>query len=186
MDISKLPRMSKTEGQAPSSEPVPGQDPSPAPPRAAVYMPDDLPGGRGPAAWISIGVGLIFVFAFPRFTQWWIHVLFHTNPPSFLPITDSQTGAEIPYPKSVFFLSDLAIAMFAYALVLDGIVLLIRRRAVLMLALVVTAAAVALNLYYLIKSFADDSGFPIVSAVAVLFGGYMLWYQWTIFAKKSR
>jgi hypothetical protein len=186
MDISKLPRMSKTEGQAPSSEMPPAQQPAPQPVRPVDYGPPGLMGGQGPAAWISIGVGLIFVFAFPHFTQWWIHVLFHTNPPSFLPITDSQTGAEIPYPKSVFFLSDLAIAMFAYALVLDGIVLLIRRRAVLMLALVVTAAAVALNVYYLIKSFADDSGFPIVSAVAVLFGGYMLWYQWMIFAKKSR
>ena len=185
MDLSKLPRMSKTEGQAPSTEPVPTQPLSPIPARAVAYERDDLTGGRGPAAWISIGVGLIFVFAFPHFTQWGIHVLFHTKPPSFLPITDSQTGAEIAYPKSVFFLNDLAVALFAYALVIDGIALLLWRwRVVLMLALAVTAAAVALNVYYLIKSFVDDSGFPIVSAISILFGGYMLWYQWIILTKK--
>lgn len=185
MDISKLPRMSKTATPPPTPDAAPAPQPPPTPLQIFSDGPPEPAGARGAAAWVSIGVGLIFVFAFPHFTQWWIHVLFHSNPPSFLPITNSQTGAEIPYPKSVFFINDLAIASFAYALVLDGLVLLIRRRAVLMLALAVTAAAVALNVYYLIRSFLDDSGFPIVSAVAILFGGYMLWYQWMILATKA-
>lgn len=145
------------------------------------------PTGRGPEAWISIGVGLIFLFVFPNFTQWWIHTVFHTkNVPSFLPITDSATGAEIAYSKSVFFFNDLAVASFAYALIIEGIALVLagrNRPGVVMFALVVTAAAVALNAWYLVSSFGD--GFPIVSAIAIVFGGYMLWFQWNL-AKELR
>ena len=184
MDISKLPRLSKTEDQAPAS----GEPPEPAPPPVLSYTASREPAfGLGAEAWISIGIGLIFVFAFPHFTQWWIHEVFHTKLPSFLPITDTGTGAEVPYPKSDFFLNDLAVAMFAYALVLDGIALLLWRRAwVLMLALAITAAAMALNGWYLIKTFADDLGFPIVSAIALIFGGYMLWYQWKVLSEMRR
>jgi hypothetical protein len=178
MDISKLPRLSKTEGQAPNPESSASSPPEI--PVAQRAVPPYEPVARGAEAWISIGIGLIFVFAFPRFTQWGVHQVFHTKPPTFLPITDSS-GAEIPYPQSVFFLSDLAVALFAYALVVDGIALLLwRKTAALTVAMLITAAAVALNAYYLIRSFADGSGFPIVSAIAVVFGGYMLWYQWRV------
>lgn len=195
MDISKLPRLSKTEGQAPGTEPQAGETGPPPPPAAppqavapiayAHALPPE-PIGAGPEAWISIGIGLIFVFAFPHFTQWWIHQAFHTKTPSFLPITDSN-GAQVPYPQSIFFLSDLAVALFAYALVVDGIALLLWRRAgMLAVAILITAAAVALNAYYIGRSFLDDSGFPVISAVAVVFGGYMLWYQSKVFAGVRR
>jgi len=185
MDISKLPRLSKTEGQAPNPD-APAAAP-PDPPiaaRAEHVVPE--PFARGAEAWISIGIGLILIFVFPHFTQWAIHVLFHTKLPSFLPITDTN-GQEVAYPKSVFFLSDLAVAFFAYALVLDGIALLLwKRTGVLAAALLITAAAVALNGYYLLRSFADDSGFPLVSALAIVLGGYMLWYQWMVLARLRR
>lgn len=189
MDLSKLPRLSNTERPAPSAEPTP-EGPSPAAPRTdAVPVVDyRYPGvrpvatGRGPEAWISIGVGLIFLFVFPHFTQWWIHTVFHTKTvPSFLPITDSQTGAEIPYSKSDFFFNDLAIAFFAYALIVEGVALVLagrNRPGVVMFAFVVTAAAVALNAWYLVSSFGE--GFPVVSAIAIVLGGYMLWFQWNL------
>ena len=179
MDVSKLPRFSKTQTpQSPPGEP----DPTPATPTPAEDIrslpPSQQLSGRGPEAWISIGVGLIFLLVFPHFTQWWTHVVFHTATPSFLPITDSNTGAEVPYPKSIFFMSDLCIALFAYALVIEGIALLLARGpALVMLAFVVAVASVLLNAYYLIASY-NESGLSIVSAIAVVFGGYMAWYQW--------
>ena len=187
MDISKLPRLSKTEGQAPNSDPSSAPAAPPEPPIAARTDQEVRePAARGAEAWISIGIGMILVFAFPHFTQWAIHKVFHTKPPAFLPITDSN-GLEIPYSQSIFFPRDLAVAAFAYALVVDGVALLFwRRTGVIAIAILITAIAVALNAYYLIRSFAEDSGFPVVSALAVVFGGYMLWYQWTVFSRLRR
>lgn len=184
MDVSKLPRLSKTETPAPSAE-TPQAAPQPVPAVPVDYRSPDLYtrvySGRGPEAYISIGVGLIFLFAFPHFTQWWIHVVFHTKtPPSFLPIM-LEDGTEIPYQKSIFFFNDLAIASFAYALIIEGLALVLAGRSrpgVVLFALVVTVAAVVLNGWYLVSSFGD--GLPLVSAIAVLFGGYMIWFQWTL------
>jgi multisubunit Na+/H+ antiporter MnhB subunit len=172
MDVSKLPRLSKTQN-ADSTPTVGANEVSPAPSEQRIQS------GRGPEAWISIGVGLIFLFAFPHFTQWLVHTVFHTKTvPSFLPITD-ENNVEIPYQKSIFFMSDLCVAIFTYALIVEGITLLLAKRPIVVaFALLVTAAAVLLNLYYLIQSFGD--GFPMVSAIAVVFGGYMLWYQWRL------
>jgi hypothetical protein len=180
MDFSKLPRLSQTQTPE-TSEPVAAGEASAAPsqPSRAGEEPRIL-SGRGPEAWISIGVGLIVLFAFPHFTQWLVHTVFHTKTvPSFLPITD-ENDVEIPYQKSIFFMSDLCVAMFAYALILEGITLVLAKRPIVVaFALLVTGAAVILNLYYLITSFGE--GFPLVSAIAVVFGGYMLWYQWSLF-----
>lgn len=185
MDVSKLPRLSKTE----TPVPPPDEAAAPAPPVPAQTLPyglrgpyERLPTGRGPEAYISIGVGLIFLFMFPHFTQWWVHVVFHTRTlPSFLPITLGEDGPEIPYQKSVFFFNDLSIASFAYALIVEGIALVLAGRdkpGVVLFALLVTVTAVVLNVCYIISSFGE--GFPVVSAIAVLFGGYMIWFQWTL------
>lgn len=182
MDVSKLPRLSKTETPAPSGESPQGVPVPVAPvdyrspqPYVRVYS------GRGPEAYISIGVGLIFLFAFPHFTQWWIHIVFHTKtPPSFLPIT-LDDGTEIPYQKSIFFFNDLAVASFAYALIVEGVALVLAGRdrpGIVWFALLVTLLAVGLNAWYLISSFGD--GLPLVSSIAVLFGGYMIWFQWNL------
>lgn len=178
MDLSKLPKLSNTPAPPPE---VPASSDPANPPRPDILARYEQPvaAGRGAEAWISIGVGVILLFAFPNFTLWWIHVVFHTKPPAFLPITDAMTGAEIPYPKSVFFWSDLCVDLFAYALVVEGIALVFARRpGMVMFALAVTAAAVLLNLYYMIRSFGE--GFPLVSAIAVVFGGYMGFYQWRL------
>lgn len=179
MDVSKLPRLSKTDAPAPQSGTPDPEVPSPGGDYRERTIVEPL-SGRGPEAWISIGVGLILLFVFSNFTEWWTHVVLHTKAPSFLPITDVNTGAEIPYPKSVFFLNDLCIALFSYALIIEGVALLLARRPwLVMFAFAVTAAAVVLNLYYLAISY-RDSGFSIISAVAVVFGGYIAWYQWRL------
>ena len=145
------------------------------------------PGPRVAEAWISIGLGLIFLFVFPNFTQWWMHRAFHTKLPSFLPIIDNSTGAEVSYAKSIFFMNDLSISIFFYALIVDGIALLLaRRKFVVAIALLVMAAAVALNVVYVCQSFSTNQGFPIISGLAVVLGGYMLWYQWSMFQELRR
>ena len=196
MDVSKLPRLSKTEGQAPSSEPAPPAAPIPAQPVPAQPLPAEPidyrssaypPGPRVAEAWISIGLGLIFLFVFPNFTQWWMHRAFHTKLPSFLPIIDNSTGVEVPYAKSIFFMNDLSISIFFYALIVDGIALLLaRRKFVVAIALLVMAAAVGLNVVYVCQSFSTNKGFPIISGLAVVLGGYMLWYQWSMFQELRR
>lgn len=179
MDISKLPKLSETKPPPAgdqSSQMPPAPSAQPMDYRSPARFADRRTSGFGPEAWISIGVGLIFLFAFPNFTQWAAYKLFHMKMPSFLPITDTSTGAEIPYSQSVFFLNDLCIALFSYALIVEGVALLLARHPIVVLfALVVTAAAVILNLYYLVTHFSE--GFSIVSAIAVVFGGYMIWYQ---------
>ena len=186
MDLSKLPRLSKTDttpNDAGSQESVTAQPPPVTAYRSPGAAEPRPLSGMGIEAWLSIGVGLIFAFAFPHFTQWAYHTVFHTkHVPSFLPITeqrDDGSEVKIPYPKSIFFMNDLAIAVFAYALLIEGVALILARRAwVVVLALAVTIAAVALNFYYLATSL--DQGFPIVSAIAIVFGGYMIWAQWQI------
>ena len=191
MDFSKLPRLSKTRTPEGTADAPPGDGPAGDPPPAPVAARDPmshrrdesyapLATGRGPEAWISIGVGLIFLFVFPHFTQWWVHVVFHTKTPLPFSVTDAA-GDEIPYPKSDFFFNDLAIASFAYALLIEGVALILagrNRPGIVLFALAVTTAAVALNAWYAISSFGD--GFPIVSAIAVVFGGYMMWFQWNL------
>jgi len=180
MDISKLPKLSQTPA------PPQGQATNDAPTQATMdYRAPSTPvatilSGWGPEAWISIGLGLILLLVYPHFVQWAAYAIFHTHQPSFLPITDSN-NQEVPYPKSIFFLSDLCVSVFAFALMFEGVVLLFARgaRAVL-LAFVVTCAAVALNLFYVVDSFATDQGFALVSGVAVLVGGYMAMYQWRL------
>jgi hypothetical protein len=183
MDMSKLPRLSKTETPAPSGDRDVETPPTGIAPveygRPERYY--RVPNGRGPEAWISVGVGLILLFAFPHFTQWWGHAVFHTRTPSFLPITSSEDGSVIPYPKSDFFLNDLAIASFAYALILEGIALLLagrNRPGIVLFALLITIVAVGLNAWYLVSSFGD--GIALVSAFAIVFGGYMIWFEWNL------
>ena len=172
MDVSKLPRMSKTD--TPKNE---SANPAPNP---IAYQTLEPTSSRGPEVWFSIGIGLILLLMFPHFTQWLIHAIFHTKLPSFLPITDVNTGAEIPYVKSDFFMNDLSISAFGYALIFEGIALLgFNRPGVVMLTLFVTTAAVLLNLWYLATSYSTQ-GLSIISAVAVLVGGYMMWYQWNL------
>jgi len=179
MDMSKLPRMSQSP-----SPPPPASDE--ATPPVADYRSANLPAESSSAeAWISIGIGLILMFCFPNFLQWLISLVSSYKPP-FLPITDMTTGAEVPYPKSIFFFSNLCTFAFALTLVCDGVLLFFRRLLPTMLALALTAAATALNMVYLVKSFLNNEGFPIVSALAVVFGIYIANYQWKLLGSMRR
>jgi hypothetical protein len=174
-----------SQSQAP---PPPAPDETTTSPTTPVanYRGPDLPAESSSAeAWISIGIGVILMFCFPNFLQWLISLISSYKPP-FLPITDVSTGAEVPYPKSIFFLGNLCTFAFALTLICDGVLLFFRRPLPTMLALGLTAAATALNMVYLVRSFLNNEGFPIVSALAVVFGIYIANYQWKLLATLRR
>ena len=109
MDLSKLPKLSKTQ----EKQPPPEETGPPFPAGQAVIVPT-----FGLAeAWVSIALGVLLLFVFPN-TIRYLHssAAFEQNNP----VTDAQ-GNAIPYLNSVFFWTDLGITVFAAALILEGI-----------------------------------------------------------------
>ncbi|HWE01920.1 MAG TPA: zinc ribbon domain-containing protein [Tepidisphaeraceae bacterium] len=232
MDLSKLPRLSKTETPAPP----PSQSPSPqplagpatigpacpycaAPLRAGAKFCDKCgaalratPQGSsgvpatGAEAWISIGLGILLIFLNPTLTKYVSSKLLHTSFAPYADLKDDPSDSvhffktddmgnrvltEVrPYLKTngdnePNFPNDLAITSFALALILEGIALVLSRRPIVVVfALVVTIAATLYNLIFFVNTYAHYKTIPIISALAVLFGGYMAVYQFSLF--KSR
>jgi hypothetical protein len=228
MDISKLPRMSKTTtppNDAGDDVPVPpeagfpalppGEAPvnaaAPAPSVAAPtvwclkchapnppgtrfcgscgnelqqgavnYAPRSAAGvdpGAGAEAWISIAVGIILLFMAPNIIK------FLLSPTAFeqsVNIMDEK-GQPLAYTKSVFFWGDLAITLFAAVLIVEGLVISLGRKPMLVLgAFILTLIATALNLFYVAGMMSKGYGFQILSGLAVAFGVYIALYQWKL------
>jgi hypothetical protein len=173
MDLSKLPKLSKTgESQPPPASPdIP--DPVPAP---INRTPAKSPPMGLAEAWISIGLGILLLIIFPN------TIKFISSPDAFQqnnPVTD-PSGNTIPYLKSIFFLTDLGITVFAAALIVEGIVLAIARKpGPVIFAFVVTVVAALFNVIVIIRA-EPISGFPIVCGLGVLLLGYMALTQWRI------
>jgi hypothetical protein len=189
MDLSKLPRLSKTDGPPPTESQI-------APPaRSPIPLPAELSGTYRPGlaeAWISIGVGVILLLVFPYTLQYFSSKLFHTP---FAPFGDPdkpfpakvdyevwmQGGNtyRIYYRDTTKFWSDLVITAFALVLILDGILMVrFRKLPVVLFALCLTVAATLGNLIYLVKTYSQ--GLALTSALAVLFGGYIAMSQWSL------
>jgi uncharacterized protein YjeT (DUF2065 family) len=191
MDMSKLPRMSQTP------------PPPPPEPSDAAAADDEGRATHGVAAghsqstyrqevgyatepppsfaegWISIAIGLILLFVFPNFWQWLISKVSSYKPP-FLPITDMNTGAEIPYTQSIFFFGHLCVFAFALVLIIDGLILFTRRPALLMFAFAFTVISTAMNFFHVANETMQGRGFPLVSALAFAFGVYIAIFQWKL------
>jgi hypothetical protein len=239
MDISKLPRMSKTD--TPPNDPAAPDQPAPPPSAfpvvnpaapqpvapipfvtasawcpncgaplqaaskfcnscgARIGAPDEGGGGGGMGVegWISIGVGLFLIFMAPMGFQYWSAKLMgkefrpyappvsieSTEKVGFLRYENSETGAitDVYYRDTAEFWSDSAVATFAVVLILDGIVIaFFRKRAIVAITFALTLAATLFNLGWLINSFAKGYGFPPISFLAVLFGGFMCYHQWQL------
>lgn len=186
MDLSKLPRMSDTRKA--QSERPPASDAPAHPPVAqevsASQHPAAYPGGRvvavdaGPSGWVSLIVGILLVLFWPRLWQWLAHELLST---SFAPYLD-PAGNTVSYLSTNDFWSDLGIALYAVALILDGIVLIwiSTSRPALWTAFGVLVLAIAFNIGYFIYSLAQGLGLPMVSVLAVIFGIFMCHQQWQI------
>lgn len=133
----------------------------------------------GVEAWMSLAIGVILLMVSPFTVEWLISLVSSYKPP-FLPITDAS-GNEIPYLHSIFFMAHFSIFFFSVALLVDGLVLwLIPFRYPVMVALVLTVLVIPLNLYYIVVSMSRGESFPILSGIAIIFGVYMLTYQWRI------
>jgi hypothetical protein len=204
MDISKLPRLSKTSQAAETAPtevggPVVAQTttswcmrcnaPNPAGTRfcgncgaelgagaAPLNYPRVEP-GTGAEAWISIAVGVILLFLYPNLVR------YLASPATFnqrFQITDEQ-GQPLAYTKSIFFFGDLAITLFAVVLILEGLVIAFGRRPMLVLvAFILTVTATAVNFLYLAWMMSKGYAFQIMSGLAVAFGVYIALFQWRL------
>ena len=189
MDMSKLPRMSQTPPPPPELDPsseVSGEGRATrgvaAAPQSAYRHEHSHAAEPAPSfaeAWISIAIGLILLFVFPHFWQWLISKVSNYKPP-FLPITDMATGAEIPYPQSIFFFSQLCVFAFALVLIIDGLILFTRRPALLMLAFAFTVITAAMNFICVANETMQGRGFPLTSGLAFAFGVYIAIFQWKL------
>jgi hypothetical protein len=183
MDLSKLPKLSRTD--KPQDEGA--NDPEEAPqdlattagaapaPNAQAAQKQVAPMGLA-EAWISIAIGVILLLVFPNT----LHFL--TNPTAFQqnnPVTDGN-GNAIPYLQSVFFWSDLGVTVFAATLVIEGIVLASTAlRPLLMPVFVLTLAAAVFNVFVILHVY-DAMGLPVVCALGVAVLVYMAITQWRI------
>jgi hypothetical protein len=179
MDVSKLPRLSKTS--------VPGDQPAPAPaasqptPRVAPDVPDRLDAASiGAEVWVAVIVGLILMLIGGNFARYevgkWTHHPYHTN---FNWTEGPKEGQEVDYPEldGLQMYSDSGLFLFGLALMVVAILqltlvfrpTLARPATVFSLALVV--AAVAYNLFVSFKLYSIQI-LPILSLLCVAFGGF--------------
>jgi hypothetical protein len=184
MDLSKLPRLSKTEqgtgeANAPANEATDGAQIPTAqtvPQQVIHYHHVEQATPGGPEAWISAAMGALLLVLNPRLIQ------YITSPSTFgakWTFSDPQ-GQPLAYTKTVFFWGDLAITAFCVVLILDAIVLLkARSRALIAVALAITVIVVAGNLAYFLATF-NTYGLSMASALAVAYGGYVAIFQWRL------
>lgn len=206
MDLSKLPRMSKTPA-SPESTPPPASLVSPDSQSAAgstILCPEcasslrsdakfcDKCGaqlvrrradaetfGFGAEAWISIALGIIVMFISNRPLEYWHS---RSHPEQFTWTFQDKDGNPITYPQTAFYLPDVAFLAFAATLVLEGIVMLLARRLpiALMVSFVVILGVVLLNIVAMAKAY-SEIGFQFLPALAVAFGVYLAIFQFNLF-----
>jgi hypothetical protein len=175
MDISKLPKLSQSE--APPPEPV-----TPVANQQITCAPARPEGNSLAEAWVSIAIGVILLLCFPRLLQFVSSKILHT---SFGYTFTDTNGSSITYGQTVFFWSDVATTAFAVVLIVDGILMVrARRPAVLLAVFALTALTTLANVVYIATTY-QNYGLPIVSALAVVFGGYIAMTQWAMYKRLS-
>lgn len=179
MDISKLPKLSQTPATPAAEETQPTG--TKIPPYSSEPREPAIPAaGKGAEAWISIILGLILLFMFPRIIQYLSN---RKHPEEFEKLWkfSGKDGLPLPYTSTAFFLCDLALALFAAVLIAEGVILVFARKSPLVLfALILTVGTVLLNLFVLIRVNAEI-GFQLWPAVAIAFGGYIAIYEWNFY-----
>ncbi len=202
MDMSKLPRLSKTAPPPSGADgPQPAGDGYPdLPYQAAADRRAAAAGyaGVNPSfaieAWVSIVLALILLLIWPTTLKYAASKVFHTPFAPYLtpggedgkPIySDSalmMDGSTIPYRQSTpnitpNFWSDLTITSFALALLFEGVVLIFSRRPIaIFIAMGVTLAATLANLIFVATTY-GTYGLALIQAFTVLIGGFMFFSQ---------
>ena len=188
MDISKLPRMSKTEGLAPSTEPVPAPESSPARmpvPVAIVYQEP----GLGLEMWITVILALLFLALGRDFAKYSFSLA--THQPYHTATTwqeGPRAGQEVPYPEldasfGLPFWSDSGQFFFGVAMLISAGALAIAalqwkaRRAIGWLAMVVILGAMLYNGLVAAKLVGANIT-PLLSLLCIGLGGYEVYIQY--------
>jgi len=210
MDMSKLPRLSRTDTSNDTSEPSDGAPRTEHRPESGRR--DEPPPSFLVEAWLSIGLGLVLLVIFPTTLKYWSSKVFHTKFTPFAHIDeagnqtlvdyatielDGQVVATIPYKDtppafqaapgvmaeiSPNFWSDFVVTAFALALIVEGIAMVLSRHAIVVLAAFgVTVAATLANLIFFARAYSHYGVLPLLSMIAVLIGGYMAFSQWRLF-----
>jgi hypothetical protein len=149
----------------------------------------------GAEVWINVAMGVLLLVLAPHTLGYFSSRVFHTT---FEPYPDPtrpfpakcdfllyDDGTKIFYRDTMEFWSDLAITAFALTLIVDGIVMAFARRPFPVLcAFILTSATTLGNLFYLARTM--NSGLPIISAMAVIFGVYIAIQQWKTFQSLRR
>jgi len=165
MDMSKLPRLSNTPVPPPAA-------PEPKPAQNAGYGPARAPLSGIAEAWLSFAIAAFLLFTNTRLEH---YLVYRDNVND---LTDLNTGVVTPYLQTAGFKVDLGITVFAVALVIDGLVLLLPRRAWSLMTLIgLTLATAVLNLW-VIASCWNPYGLQYLPALAVALSGYMAIVQW--------
>ena len=183
MDLSKLPKLSDSPPPPPAPETEPAAQPTTLPHRH-----QDLGVSIGAEVWIGVIFGLIFIMLGINFAKYSFAVLtgreYHTNVNW---MEGEKAGTEVKYPELVgdAIWNDSSLFLFGVALVLEAIVMAIAgtgvkfKRPLVGLAVLIAAAATLLNLIAAGKMF-NDGIMPLMSLLAVAFGGYMTIYLWKL------
>jgi hypothetical protein len=186
MDLSKLPKLSDTQAASGDAPPVPvGAVPPTAPYREPTTP---RPAGVGADVWISTVIGLLFIFMGMTFAKFAIAKLsgqpFHTG----VEWTDDAHPAntEVSYFELSGYTAWTEMGAFLFGLTLlfeaasKAAVTLkpgTGSRGLLGLAIVLTLATVALNLWAC-GLLLHVGITPLLSGIAVAFGGWVLYDEW--------
>lgn len=134
--------------------------------------------GVGAEVWFSFAMGLLLIFMSPRI---WQYVFMRG---SFTWSFQDELGNPLPYPKSVYFWGDVALAAFALTLIAEGIVIgFVRRRIWIGAALLLTVITTLGNLLYVSSMMVKGYGFQLYSGLAIAFGVYIALYEWKLYQR---
>jgi hypothetical protein len=174
MDLSKLPKLSKT--------PLPPENSAePATPSTAAQLPAipaASPASIGPEFWFNAIVGLLLLFLGRRFAAYlFASVLgrpFHTG------YIDDQ-GAEVSYADLMphMMLTEGGIFLFGLVVLLEAALKAFvgtghRVPAVVVWAILILAVVSTLFNLYVCYKFISEGSTPIMSGLAVAFGGFII------------
>lgn len=200
MDLSKLPRMSKTPPPPPPQaaeqarlEPLAPQPRDASIPDYAGPRPRQVlvEAGTGAEVWLSLILGFICLLLGMRFARWMIVT---ASGGTFQTGVNWTAGPKAGQPVEYFELTgypaytDMAFFIFGLALVLEAVAILMTnsahhafRRVTALVALMVTATATLFNAG-LAAVLASLGQVPIVSLLMVAFGGYMTVYLYRLWS----
>lgn len=188
MDLSKLPRLSQSKGQTPT-DPLPAAqelpEAAPVPPLPAAFE-SERPTAIGEVGniWLSLIIGVVVMLMGWGFAQWATATLLGRPFESGYHWEDGRPVAYwdvvVPYHQAI---SDSALFLFGLACVLEAAAMAAgyarprMRTVTVSVALLITVLATVYNVVACAVLFKDGIT-PLLSLLAVGFGGYMAFAEW--------